>query len=96
VIKKEISIPANINFLAEVREFIQRTGRNHHFSNMVINSVMLAAEEALTNIIRHGYANISNGMIHIEAIIRRLSLEITSALKSPSLIRANFLIHEVP
>jgi serine/threonine-protein kinase RsbW len=76
VIKKELSIPANINFLAEVREFIQRTGRDHRFSNMVINAVMLSAEEALTNIIRHGYSNISNGMIHIEAIIRRLSFEI--------------------
>jgi anti-sigma regulatory factor (Ser/Thr protein kinase) len=76
VIKKAISIPAHINFLADVRNFIQNIGKIYRFSNRTINSLMLSAEEACTNIIRHGYKNIPDGKILIEVIVRRLSIRI--------------------
>jgi anti-sigma regulatory factor (Ser/Thr protein kinase) len=76
VIKEAIWIPADINFLANVREFIQNIGREHRFSSRVTSSMMLAVEEACTNVIRHGYKNVQNGKILIEAIVRRMRLEI--------------------
>ena len=76
MIKQAILIPAHINFLADVRNFIQNIGTDYRFSNRVTHSMMLAVEEACTNIIRHGYKDVPKGKILIEAIIHKLSLEI--------------------
>ncbi len=74
VSKEEIQIPAQMSYLKEVREFIERIGRKYKFSDKIINSFKLVIDEACTNIIRHGYRDIKNGKITIRAIIRRRSL----------------------
>ena len=74
VSKEEIQIPAQMSYLKEVREFIERIGKKYKFSDKVINSFKLVIDEACTNIIRHGYRDIKNGKITIRAIIRRRSL----------------------
>jgi serine phosphatase RsbU (regulator of sigma subunit)/anti-sigma regulatory factor (Ser/Thr protein kinase) len=76
VTKEEVTIPAKMVALRDVRDFIEQIGKKHKFSEKVINSFKLVVEEACTNIIRHGYLDIKDGQITIRAIIRRLSLTI--------------------
>ncbi|NOX87445.1 MAG: SpoIIE family protein phosphatase [Calditrichaeota bacterium] len=74
--KEEITIPAQMSYLIQVRDFIDRIGKRHKFDDKIINSFKLVVDEACTNIIRHGYRDIKNGEITIKAIVRRLSLTI--------------------
>ncbi len=74
--KEEITIPAQMSYLTQVREFIERIGKKYKFDDKIINSFKLVVDEACTNIIRHGYRDIKNGEITLKAIIRRLSLTI--------------------
>ncbi len=74
--KEEITIPAQMSYLTQVRDFIERIGKKYKFDDKIINSFKLVVDEACTNIIRHGYRDIKNGEITLKAIIRRLSLTI--------------------
>ena len=74
--KEEITIPAQMSYLIQVRDFIEHIGKKYKFDDKTINSFKLVIDEACTNIIRHGYRDIKNGEITIKAIIRRLSLTI--------------------
>ncbi|RMH63464.1 MAG: HAMP domain-containing protein [Calditrichaeota bacterium] len=74
--KEEITIPAQMSYLIQIREFIEHIGKRYKFSDKVINSFKLVVDEACTNVIRHGYRDIKNGEIQLKAIIRRMSLTI--------------------
>jgi len=74
--KEEITIPAQMSYLVQVREFIEHIGKKYKFDDKTVNSFKLVIDEACTNIIRHGYRDIKNGEITIKAIVRRLSLTI--------------------
>ena len=74
--KEEITIPAQMSYLIQVRDFIEHIGKKYHFHDKVVNSFKLVIDEACTNLIRHGYRDIKNGEIVIKAIIRRMSLTI--------------------
>lgn len=74
--KRKITIPAELDYLFHVRSFIEKTGMRNAFSHADIQSIMLAAEEACTNIIRHGYQNIRYGRIQIKAIISKSKFEL--------------------
>ncbi len=74
--KEEITIPAQMSYLIQVREFIEHIGKKYKYTEKIINSFKLVIDEACTNIIRHGYRDIKNGEIVIKAIVRRLSLTI--------------------
>ena len=74
--KEEITIPAQMSYLTQVRDFIEHIGKKYHFHDKVVNSFKLVIDEACTNLIRHGYRDIKNGEIVIKAIIRRMSLTI--------------------
>jgi len=74
--KEEITIPAQMSYLIQVREFIEHIGKKYRFQDKLINSFKLVVDEACTNVIRHGYRDIKNGEITLKAIIRRLSLTI--------------------
>ena len=76
VVKEEITIPAQMPYLRQVRDFIEEIGTRFNFEQKVINSFKLVVDEACTNIIRHGYRDIKNGQIAVRAIVRRLSLTI--------------------
>ncbi len=71
-----LKIPADIEYLPKVRNYIQNRALQNKFSEKVIHAVKLAAEEVCTNIIRHGYKNKNNGSIQIEVISRRKSLTV--------------------
>ena len=74
--KEEITIPAQMSYLIQVRDFVEHIGKRHKFDDKIINSFKLVIDEACTNIVRHGYRDIKNGEITIKAVIRRLSLTI--------------------
>ena len=74
--KEEITIPAQMSYLLQIRQFVEHIGKKYHFSEKVINSFKLVVDEACTNIIRHGYVDVKNGEITLKAIIRRMSLTI--------------------
>ena len=74
--KEEITIPAQMSYLIQVRNFIEHIGKRYKYSEKMVNSFKLVVDEACTNIIRHGYRDIKNGEIQLKAIIRRLSLTI--------------------
>lgn len=76
VAKEEITLPAQMRHLKNVRDFIDQIGKKYKFHDKVINSFKLVVDESCTNIIRHGYRDIKNGEITIRAIIRKLSLTI--------------------
>ena len=74
--KEELRVPAEMDSLKRVRDFIAQIGKKYRFSEKVINAFKLAADEACTNIIRHAYRDRS-GDITVRAIIRKKSLTIS-------------------
>jgi serine/threonine-protein kinase RsbW len=76
-VKKEIvTIPAQMSYLGQIRDFIEQVGKKYKYSDKLANSFKLVIDEACTNIIRHGYRDVKGGEITLKAIIRRQSLTI--------------------
>jgi serine phosphatase RsbU (regulator of sigma subunit)/anti-sigma regulatory factor (Ser/Thr protein kinase)/tetratricopeptide (TPR) repeat protein len=77
VIKEQLKIPANIDYLGELREFVTKVGKKHGFSDKIINAFKLAIDEAGTNVIRHAYrGSESEGFITIRALVKKNSLTV--------------------
>ncbi|MFI0434176.1 MAG: ATP-binding protein [Parachlamydiaceae bacterium] len=57
--------PAKLQSLHEMLDFIQAFGEKVHMSTSRLNQMIVAAEEALVNIIDYGYPNKKKGTIHI-------------------------------
>ena len=74
--KKEIKVPAHIDYLGDLRDFVVQIGKKHKFSDKLINAFKLAVDEAATNIIRHSYRE-KEGLITIRAIVRKNSLTLS-------------------
>jgi len=74
--KEELRVPAEIDSLKKIRDFIAHVGKKYRFSDKVINAFKLAVDEATTNIIRHAYRDRS-GDITVRMIIRKRSLTIS-------------------
>jgi len=76
-VKKEIvTIPAQMSYLTQIRDFIEQVSKKHKYSDKLSNSFKLVIDEACTNIIRHGYRDVKGGEITLKAIIRKQSLTI--------------------
>lgn len=77
VIKEQLKVPAHIDYLADLRDFVTRIGKRHGFSDKIINAFKLAIDEAGTNIIRHAYRDRGgDGFITIRALVKKNSLTI--------------------
>ncbi len=76
VIKEEYKVPADVNYLGEMRDFITRIGRKYGVAERVINTFKLAIDEAGTNIIRHAYRD-WKGFITIRILIRDKSVTVS-------------------
>jgi anti-sigma regulatory factor (Ser/Thr protein kinase) len=74
--KRKLIIPARIDFLPQVRSFIDHVGRSYIYTNKDVNATKLAVEEACTNIMRHGYKDYPDGKIKIKALIHKYSMTI--------------------
>jgi len=75
VIKEQLQVPAQIDYLGTLRDFVSKVGHKHGFSGRVINAFKLSIDEAATNIIKHAYRD-WDGNITIRAVIKKDSLTI--------------------
>lgn len=64
-IKKRLSVNSTTNNLARIRNFIKTQSRNAGFDEETANKIVLAADEACTNIIKHAYKYSSKGKINV-------------------------------
>jgi serine phosphatase RsbU (regulator of sigma subunit)/anti-sigma regulatory factor (Ser/Thr protein kinase)/tetratricopeptide (TPR) repeat protein len=67
--KLEIKVPAHIDYLGDLRDFITNLGERNDFSEKLINAFKLAVDEAATNIIRHAYRD-HEGLITMRAYVK--------------------------
>ena len=74
--KAHLKVPAHIDYLGELRDFVTQIGKKHKFSDRVINAFKLGVDEASTNIIRHAYRD-SEGHITIRAIVKKDSMTLS-------------------
>ena len=51
------TFPAHLNHLHEMLTFIQKYGQKKRVESSILNKIILAAEEAIVNIINYGYPN---------------------------------------
>ena len=75
VAKEEIQVPAHIDYLGELRNFVTKAGHKHGFSTSDVNAFKLSIDEAATNIIKHAYRD-WEGMIKMRVIIKKNSLTV--------------------
>jgi len=73
ILKEQLKVPASVEYLGELRDFVTKVGRRHGFSERVINAFKLSIDEAATNIIKHAYRD-WEGSITIRAIVKKNSL----------------------
>lgn len=76
LVNPQMTVPADIDFLGELRDFVTRIGRANGYSNQVVNAFKLAVDEAATNIIRHAYQH-HDGVITVRANVRHDSLTVS-------------------
>ncbi len=74
-INEEIKVPAHIDYLGDLRNFVTKAGRKHNFPQNVVNAFKLCIDEAATNIIKHAYRN-WDGMITMRVIIKKNSMTV--------------------
>ncbi len=78
VIKEQLKVPAHIDYLGELRDFVMRVGKRYGLSGKIINAYKLAIDEAGTNIIRHAYRGQEEpGFILLRVIIRKNSATVS-------------------
>lgn len=75
VTKEEIQVPAHVDYLGELRNFVTKTGRKHGFSDTIVNAFKLSIDEAATNIIKHAYRD-WEGMIILRVIVKKESMTV--------------------
>lgn len=74
--KQQLKVPAHVDYLGDLRDFVTQIGRKHNFSDKIINAFKLSVDEAATNIIRHAYRE-TEGLITIRAVAKKNSLTIS-------------------
>lgn len=74
-INEEIKVPAHIDYLGDLRNFVTKAGRKHSFPPSVVNAFKLCIDEAATNIIKHAYRDLE-GMITMRVIIKKNSMTV--------------------
>lgn len=69
LIKEEIKVPAQVESVGKLRDFCTRLFHKHKVEDAVLNAFKLSIDEAATNIVKYGGANV-NSLITLRFIIR--------------------------
>lgn len=69
--------PARFEFLDEIRDFVAQVARAGGFSEKVIYSLQLAADEAASNIIEHAYAGVPDASLRVSCEMQDDEIVIT-------------------
>lgn len=77
---QDLRITNDLNWLAQVRELITRSVNEGGFPSHYLNRLQIAVDEAITNIIEHGYAEQPRGSasidLHVDVTPERFRIEI--------------------
>jgi serine/threonine-protein kinase RsbW len=65
-IEEKLIVKSRTENLSAIREFISLNAKKIGFKNEVIENIILAVDEACTNIIKHAYKNFPEGEIEIK------------------------------
>ena len=76
-LKDRLVIANDTKHLTVVREFIARLIQQSALSKEDENKIILAVDEAVTNVIEHGYDNQNEGSIEIDVVSAPASFKIT-------------------
>jgi serine/threonine-protein kinase RsbW len=71
------TFPARFEFLDEIRDLVARVAREGGFSDKLIYSLQLAADEAASNIIEHAYEGVSDASIYLTCNMQGENIVIT-------------------
>ncbi len=76
--EKRLTVKSKTENLAEIREFISSSAKEFGFTKEAIENIILAVDEACTNIIKHAYKSFPDGEIKIKLKYsnRKLTIEI--------------------
>ncbi len=76
--EKRLTVKSKTENLADIREFISSSANEFGFSKEAIENIILAVDEACTNIIKHAYKSFPDGEIKIKLKYsnRKLTIEI--------------------
>jgi len=75
-IRDSLRISSETQHLALVREFIRKSIQASHLKKEEYGKIVLAVDEAVTNIIRHGYDGLPQGIVELEIIVSPEQFEI--------------------
>jgi serine/threonine-protein kinase RsbW len=77
----DMSISNDLAYLAQVRDLVSRSIAEGGFPSHFLNRLQIAVDEAVTNIIEHGYADEPRGSsrieLHVDVTNERFRIEIT-------------------
>ena len=76
-LKDRLVVANDTKHLTVVREFIARLIQQSALSKEDENKIILAVDEAVTNVIEHGYDNQNDGSIEIDVVSSPSSFKIT-------------------
>ncbi len=78
ITNEQLIVPAQINYLPILRNFISGLASRYKFSKSEVNALTISVDEACTNIIKHGYQNIQSGSITMNVHVKtdRLVVEL--------------------
>jgi len=75
--EKELNVKSRTENLSKIREFIQEFASSAGFMQNTIDNMMLAVDEACTNIIKHAYKSYPDGEVIIKIKYEEKKLIIT-------------------
>jgi serine/threonine-protein kinase RsbW len=70
-IKKRISVKSSTSNLLTIRNFIKKVSAQAGLDDETSNKIVLAADEACTNIIKHAYRFSQNGKINVNVSVEK-------------------------
>lgn len=76
-IKKRLSVNSTTENLARIRTFIKTHSKNAGFDDETASKIVLASDEACTNIIKHAYKYSAKGKININLSFSASKLRIS-------------------
>lgn len=76
-IKKRISVKSSTDNLAKIRRFVKKTSLQVGFDEDSANKIILATDEACTNIIKHAYKYSTTGKINVNLSFSAKKLRIS-------------------
>ncbi len=77
--RKELTVKSTAENLAVIRDFVKSAAEDRGFSQTAIDKIILAVDEACSNIIRHAYKNSPDGdiIVKVKSSDEKLTVEIT-------------------